>query len=729
VLLLGEGVATVLSAREATGHLAIAALAAGNLLKVAEAIQARYPKGKLIVLGDAGKAVKYAEEAARAVGAALAVPSFTPEQATAFQEQHGKPPTDFNDLAALAGLHAVKQQIEGAHQAESATESTPTQSKTEPEPHPRLYEANEFGIFRHIHSGKEARRQQLCNFTALIVEEIARDNGLEITRALIIEDEQNGRKLSPAALSADEFSGMNWPVKHWGTSCQIWPGMGVKDSLRHAIMVLSYQDREPKRRTVYTHTGWRNTPQGRVYLSAGAVIGAQGEVPGIEVDIGTLSRYALPAPSTTAEERLTAAQASYLALKVAPERISVPLIAAAFLAPLTESLRVDFGIWLEGPSRSQKSTYAGLIAAHFGPEIERTTLPASFVDTGNALEAKAFTLADSLLVVDDYAPQPSRAAQARVDDAVHRIVRGIGNRTGRGRLNTDSNMRPQREPRGLCLMTGEQWPTGESIMARLFGVSIRPGDVDLGRLTESQRNAKAGLLARSMADYIRVIAEDFDGFLKNIQGTIETYRNLALSEGLKGRTPDQVGFLMGGYLAALAHWRGSGAITDSEFEEMMTLGWCVLLQLALEHERRLVQNLPAVSFCEALADLLLAGRVHLTDKLDSRQPNNASLYGWRDGNPQGTHVGWVNENEGLAYLLPVVAYDEVSKALRQSDQALNLRPQALWRQLRDHGYLLEGNIEDRDGDTVARSTRRVKINGKAIWVLCFRLNRLFAGNL
>jgi putative DNA primase/helicase len=115
-LLIGEGVATALSARVATGYLAVAALSASNLPKAATALRERYPAARLVLLGDIGNSLKYAEQAAQAVGAALAVPRFAPEHIQAFQEEHGKPPTDFNDLAALTGLEEVRRQIEGVDQ-------------------------------------------------------------------------------------------------------------------------------------------------------------------------------------------------------------------------------------------------------------------------------------------------------------------------------------------------------------------------------------------------------------------------------------------------------------------------------------------------------------------------------------------------------------------------------------------------------------------------------------
>jgi hypothetical protein len=125
-LAIGEGVATVLSAKEATGYAVIAALSAGNLPKVAAAMRARYPAARLLILSDLGNGQEAAKEAARTTGAARAIPSFTPEQIEAFPHQHGKPPTDFNDLHQIAGPEAVRAQIEAAKPCETAPEVTST---------------------------------------------------------------------------------------------------------------------------------------------------------------------------------------------------------------------------------------------------------------------------------------------------------------------------------------------------------------------------------------------------------------------------------------------------------------------------------------------------------------------------------------------------------------------------------------------------------------------------
>jgi putative DNA primase/helicase len=99
-LAIGEGVATVLSAKEASGVAVVAALSAGNLMKVATAMRARYPVAQLIVLADLGNGEDKARNAAAEVGALLALPDFRADR------PHGA--KDFNDLALHRGLDAVR---------------------------------------------------------------------------------------------------------------------------------------------------------------------------------------------------------------------------------------------------------------------------------------------------------------------------------------------------------------------------------------------------------------------------------------------------------------------------------------------------------------------------------------------------------------------------------------------------------------------------------------------
>lgn len=132
-LLIGEGVATVLSASEATRHPAIAALSSGNMPVVAKAMREHYPAAELVILADVvkanGKPDPHAIEAAQSVGGKMAVPDFGADRDPGM--------TDFNDMAVTIGKDAVKRTIQSASAAGTLwPEPQPLTATHETEPYP-----------------------------------------------------------------------------------------------------------------------------------------------------------------------------------------------------------------------------------------------------------------------------------------------------------------------------------------------------------------------------------------------------------------------------------------------------------------------------------------------------------------------------------------------------------------------------------------------------------------
>lgn len=109
-LLIGEGVATVLSAKLASGHPGVAALSAGNLRAVATKLRQRHPEAAIVILADlvkaTGKPDRHAVESAQLVGGTLAIPEFGIDRSSDL--------TDFNDMARTCGAEAVKHAIAAA---------------------------------------------------------------------------------------------------------------------------------------------------------------------------------------------------------------------------------------------------------------------------------------------------------------------------------------------------------------------------------------------------------------------------------------------------------------------------------------------------------------------------------------------------------------------------------------------------------------------------------------
>ena len=109
-LLIGEGVATVITATVATAHIGIATLSSGNLCNVCEQMRARYKSADIVVLADlernSGKPDAHALDAARKVSGRIAIPDFG--------SSRDQSQTDFNDLSAVIGSEAVCQIINDA---------------------------------------------------------------------------------------------------------------------------------------------------------------------------------------------------------------------------------------------------------------------------------------------------------------------------------------------------------------------------------------------------------------------------------------------------------------------------------------------------------------------------------------------------------------------------------------------------------------------------------------
>ncbi len=116
-LCIAEGFATGATIHETTGYPVAVAFNAGNVGLVAKAMRDKFPDLPLILCADddtqteGNPGLTAATEAARSVGGLLALPDF------GFDRPAGA--TDFNDMAALCGLDAVRLAIAGLIEANS----------------------------------------------------------------------------------------------------------------------------------------------------------------------------------------------------------------------------------------------------------------------------------------------------------------------------------------------------------------------------------------------------------------------------------------------------------------------------------------------------------------------------------------------------------------------------------------------------------------------------------
>jgi hypothetical protein len=397
--------------------------------------------------------------------------------------------------------------------------------------------------------------EPLCNFIARVTEEMILDDGVESTRAFLVQGNlETGEALPQLRVAANRFSGMTWVTDGWGFRAVIRAGQVTRDYLREGIQSLSPDVRQ---RLVFTHTGWRQIAGNWVFLTTSGAVGQDG----FEVDLGPeLTRYRLP---RQADDPVGAMRASLDLLRVAPLRVTAPLWAGIYRAPLASIYPLDLSLWLEGQTGSLKSTLSALYLSHFG-DFDRTHLPGAWSSTANQLERRAFVLKDLVYVIDDYAP--SGLDGREMETKATRLLRSQGNLAGRGRLRSDLSERPAFPPRGLILGTGEQHPPGQSILARTLLIEMERADVNLASLTAAQQMATR--LPHAMAGYVSWLAPQIPSLFPLLKETFERTRARATSAGDHLRVPEALAHLWIGGNCALQYAEDIGACSAAEAEDL-----------------------------------------------------------------------------------------------------------------------------------------------------------------
>ena len=118
----------------------------------------------------------------------------------------------------------------------------------------------------------------------------------------------------------------------------------------------------------------------------------------------------------------------------------------------------------------------------------------------------------------------------------------------------------------MILSTGEDTPRGQSLRSRLLIIEVGDGDVDFRQLTTCQADAAEGLLAASMAGFVRWVAGRYDDVRDGLRADIQRLRAASAGEAPHRRTPEIVANLGAGCNTFLTFAEEAGAITASERE-------------------------------------------------------------------------------------------------------------------------------------------------------------------
>ena len=547
----------------------------------------------------------------------------------------------------------------------------------------------------------------LANFTAEISEVLVLDDGAETHRVFVVEGRVGDQPLPPLRVPAERFANLTWTAD-WAPRAVVSAGPVVKDRLREAVQLASVDAPE---RIVFAHTGWREVDGRFVFLHAAGALGSSGPLEHIQVELPPELRfYTLGTPPDLETLRAAVTTVWHDLPRVAPEVIPA-LFGAVLTAPLATILEVDVAIWVSGSTGLFKTSTVSLLLNTFGM-FPPTTAPVSFESTANFLEKLAFLGKDLPLCIDDVRPPQTSVESAEWRAKMERLLRAVGNRAGRGRLASDTSLRPTYPPRALVILTGEDDPAGASALSRTLLVRFRDGTVNPEQLAHWQRNPEP----------LRIVGAGFIHWLAGVleQKGAEVVRKLrdelptpTLSGATHPRLARALRQLMTGW--GLFAWFATevGAVSaDAAGCRLKEVEEC-LVRHALDTGEAVTAARPGRRFVVALGELFASRRAHLAGRNTAAPPGCVSL-GWTPLSddtviPGGERIGWADEE--FLFLIPGVARSLVARLLREAGEVFAISARRLLEELEREGVLVSAHTTTR--------TSVMKVAGRPwrVWVL------------
>jgi len=575
----------------------------------------------------------------------------------------------------------------------------------------------------------------LCDFTCKIVEEIVQDTGLEDSSFLRIEGRRaDGVPLPLVDVPAKSFysSQGNWANEFWGTAPFIHPGASKKDNLRAAIHLYSKLNGDVPRRVIYKFTGWKKISEQWRYLTSSGAICAAGLIDSVETDLGSghMSRYALPAPLAGDELRAAINEALQL-LTICPNKphIGAVLLAGIARAPLGECQPTNYVIWTHGLTGSGKSELAALCLAFFGKEFNSNSFPSNWSDTENAMESKAYRAKDGLFVVDDYKPSVSPTEAAKLSAKAERFVRGTGNQAARDRLASSLDLNSGYYNRSLTIVTGEDLPKGQSLLARSLILEIARPDIPSDQLPIYKQAAQSGKYAGLMSAYIQWLASRMDQLKADFPKFVLQYQNDARNNGLTTshpRAPEIYANMVAGAETFIDFLQDAGI--GSERANVLTADIETGLKQAFSEQGAYQSEQDEVRrFIDLLKAAFSSGNCHVAERLKKAPPESHPFFwGWRNAgadavgddmyNPMGDCIGYLNEQTSgkpcEVWLVQDNAFKVAAQFARNQGDSFLLSAPALWRRMIERGLVIDTELDARTNkprSTVKRSVACVKI--------------------
>ena len=596
------------------------------------------------------------------------------------------------------------------------------------------------GAFNQLKYNREGKivEIQLGNFTFEIHEEITYEDGLNDKAFFRISGKrQDGLQLQMVDVPLAKFNMGNWITEAWGSRAIVYPGNTKKDNLRVCGLLYSTRNGDIPRQHIYGMTGWKKINEQWHYLTGSGAITADGLSASVQVDLGGghMAKYNLPPPPTPEQLKSDIAALDDL-LNVCPNRreIGATLLACVSRAPLGECHLLDFALFVHGQTGSLKSSLTAIPLAPFG-SFDSRSFPANFSDSDADLEAKGHQAKDGIYCIDDFKPATNAVEATKLHSKTERFIRNTGNGAGRGRRNPDMTAKAAPFNRSLTIMTGEDLPKGQSILARLLVLELSRNDVDIATLSRLQQAARDGVLSRIMAAYLKWLAPRLDALKKEFPKAVIDLRDTAISMNLinsHSRAPEMFANLVAGANLFYEFLADVGMIDSNTKETRKDAIERALITAFRSQSSYQTEQDEVERFADLLRSVLSSGNGHIALAENQGPPSiHPQRFGYtknQDTNetkPLGDLFGWYwhkDGKNGQIWLDKNTAHRLISEFARKAGDPFLMSASTLWRRLDDRGLLI-ATEKRKDGTgqldvkrTIAGVSRRVLVIAES-WLL------------
>jgi len=569
----------------------------------------------------------------------------------------------------------------------------------------------------------ETKVVTLSNFSAPIVAEVSEYGGPDeapVRRAVlsVVLGEGKPRRIE---VPMRDFGRMDWVPEQLGARAWVASGRQGRERLAHALQALS----SPTALVRYGYTGWQRHEGRPVYLHAGGAIGAEGVVPGVDVQVyEPVSRFVLPAPLEG--DDFTRAATSVLGLfDLEPAGAVLPVLGQVFRAALGGA-RCSLHVY--GDAGVGKSLLTALGQQFFAPPFTENAAPLSWrvADSKVAVTQILARAGDCVVMTDDLKLSGNQHADAELMSRADFVFASVYGAKGRHLGKREGGVRSQPAPRSVVLSSGEVLPrSGHSLVQRILPVLL--GERMRGDVLGAMERGRAGLHAGFMATFLQWVARRYETLCADLPGQ-EVRLAAAWELGSGERAAKLLGAVALG-LATLVDFLRASGLDEPSAARCIQRAQQALRALSTGYDEVAAEQNPARTFVEHLAGALASGDAHATTTM-GQAPPSPHLYGWRpkgssqvggapDYQPAGRRVGYVDVGMGRLYFSLKDALAVVTRRAREAGDVVNIDPNNLLRHLQRTGQLVSPEFEV-NGSLQAR----IRLDGRRTRMPCITLDAL-----